>query len=100
MTHESHARAFFATFASFFARPGIAAILAFLLLFRFAEAQALKLITPFLLDPRAAGGLALTTSEVGVVYGTVGVIALTLGGILGGLAIARDGLARAGSGRW
>jgi PAT family beta-lactamase induction signal transducer AmpG len=92
--HESHGRAFVATFASFFARRGIVAILAFLMLFRFAEAQALKLITPFLLDPRAAGGLGLTTSEVGVVYGTVGVIALTAGGILGGLAIARDGLAR------
>ena len=94
VAHDSPARAFIATFASFFRREGIAAILAFLMLFRFAEAQALKLITPFLLDPRSAGGLGLTTSEVGVAYGTVGVLALTLGGILGGLAIARDGLRR------
>ena len=94
VAHDSHARAFVETFASFFRRKGIAAILAFLMLFRFAEAQALKLITPFLLDPRSAGGLGLTTSEVGIAYGTVGVIALTAGGIAGGLAIARDGLRR------
>ncbi len=92
--HDSHARAFVATFASFFRRKGIVPILAFLMLFRFAEAQALKLITPFLLDPRSAGGLGLGTSEVGIAYGTVGVIALTAGGILGGFAIARDGLRR------
>ncbi len=92
--HRSHAAAFAATFASFFRKDGIASILAFLLLFRFAEAQALKLVTPFLLDPRAAGGLGLTASEVGIAYGTLGVLALTAGGILGGLAIARDGLRR------
>ena len=70
------------------------AILAFLLLFRFAEAQALKLVTPFLLDPIARGGLGLTTSQVGIVYGTVGVIALTIGGLLGGFVISRHGLKR------
>lgn len=92
--HPNLARGFLATFAAFFRRPGIASILAFLLLFRFAESQALKLVAPFLLDPRAAGGLGLTTAEVGIAYGTVGVVALTLGGLLGGVAIARDGLAR------
>ena len=85
-------RAFVGTFASFFRKPGIAAILAFLLLYRFAEAQGLKLVTPFLLDPVNRGGLGLTTSEVGIAYGTVGIISLTVGGILGGLAIARHGL--------
>ncbi|TPW11509.1 MAG: MFS transporter PAT family beta-lactamase induction signal transducer AmpG, partial [Halothiobacillaceae bacterium] len=40
------------------------------------------------------GGLGLTTQGVGVVYGTVGVIALTLGGLLGGYAISRWGLKR------
>jgi MFS transporter, PAT family, beta-lactamase induction signal transducer AmpG len=85
---------FFATFAEFFRKEGIVTILAFLLLFRFAEAQALKLVTPFLLDPVARGGLGLTTSQVGIVYGTLGVGALTIGGILGGLAISRDGLGR------
>jgi len=51
-------------------------------------------VTPFLLDPVARGGLGLTTSDVGIAYGTIGVIALTTGGILGGLTIARWGLDR------
>ena len=92
--HESLLRGFATSFAAFFRKQGIASILAFLLLFRFAEAQALKLVTPFLLDPRGAGGLGLTTEEVGVAYGTIGVIALTAGGLLGGVIIARDGLRR------
>ena len=85
-------REFVATFADFFRRPGIGVILSFLLFYRFAEAQLLKLASPFLLDTREAGGLALTTGEVGFVYGTVGILALTLGGITGGLLAARDGL--------
>jgi MFS transporter, PAT family, beta-lactamase induction signal transducer AmpG len=89
---EGLVRGFAATFIEFFRKEGIVAILAFLLLFRFAEAQALKLVTPFLLDPAARGGLGLTTSQVGIVYGTLGVAALTVGGLLGGLAISRHGL--------
>jgi PAT family beta-lactamase induction signal transducer AmpG len=85
---------FFATFGAFFKKKDIFVILAFLLLFRFGEAQLLKLATPFLLDPLEKGGLGLTTSQVGLVYGTIGVIALTLGGLLGGLAISRYGLKR------
>jgi len=50
------------------------------------------MVAPFLLDPRTRGGLGLTTGEVGVVYGTVGAIALMLGGLLGGYAISRQGL--------
>ncbi|HLL19585.1 MAG TPA: MFS transporter [Rubrivivax sp.] len=79
-------------FAAFFRKPGILRILAFLLLYRFAEAQLLKLVTPFMLDPLAAGGLGLSTKEVGIAYGTVGVAALTLGGLLGGWVISRAGL--------
>ncbi len=79
-------------FAAFFAKPDIARILAFLLLYRFAEAQLLKLVTPFLLDSRAAGGLGLRTQDVGIAYGTVGVVALTAGGLLGGWVISRGGL--------
>jgi len=86
-------RADFATvFAAFFRQPGIGRILAFLLLYRFAEAQLLKLVTPFMLDPRSAGGLGLSTQDVGIAYGTVGVTALTLGGLLGGWVISRAGL--------
>jgi len=87
-------RDFLGVFAAFFAQPGIARILAFLLLYRFAEAQLLKLVTPFLLDSREAGGLGLRTQDVGIAYGTVGVVALTLGGLLGGWVISRGGLKR------
>ena len=86
--------AYLAVFAAFFKKEEIARILAFLLLYRFAEAQLLKLVTPFLLDARAAGGLGLTTQQVGLTYGTAGVIALTLGGLAGGFVIARHGLKR------
>jgi PAT family beta-lactamase induction signal transducer AmpG len=65
-----------------------------MLLYRFPEAQLVKLINPFLLDGRDVGGLGLSTAEVGVVYGTVGIIGLTLGGIIGGVVASRDGLRR------
>lgn len=76
---------FIATFAAFFKKKDIFVILGFLLLFRLGEAQLLKLAAPFLLDPVAKGGLGLS---VGLVYGTIGVIALTLGGLLGGFIIS------------
>jgi PAT family beta-lactamase induction signal transducer AmpG len=85
---------FGAVFGTFFRQPEIVRILAFLLLHRFAEAQLLKLVTPFLLDPREAGGLGLRTQDVGIAYGTVGVAALTVGGLLGGWLISRGGLKR------
>jgi PAT family beta-lactamase induction signal transducer AmpG len=50
---------------------------------------------PFLLDPRAKGGLGLTTSEFGLVYGTIGVCALVAGGLAGGVVVSRFGLKRA-----
>ncbi len=87
-------RAFLDTFVTFFQKPGIVAALAFMLLFRFAEAQLVKIAGPFLLDSRAAGGLGLSAETYGVIYGTIGVIALTVGGILGGILIARRGLRR------
>ncbi len=80
------------TFASFFTKKGIVLAIAFMLLFRLAEAMLVKLASPFLLDAREVGGLGLSTQEVGIVYGTVGVIALTLGGILGGIVASRQGL--------
>ena len=85
---------FLATFGSFFRKPRIAVLLLFLLLYRLGEAQLVKMTSPFLLDARNQGGLALTTTEVGFIYGTLGILALTLGGILGGWVIARDGLKR------
>jgi len=79
-------------FALFFRKEKIGLVLAFLLLYRFAEAQLVKLVTPFLLDGNAVGGLGLSTTEVGIVYGTVGILALTIGGLLGGYVISRHGL--------
>ncbi len=93
--HETFAdimRDFLRTFAAFFNKPKIGLILAFLLLFRFAEAQLAKIAAPFLLDSAEVGGLALSTGQVGFAYGTIGVIMLTLGGLLGGFLAARNGL--------
>ena len=96
VTAINHSRSamgeFFMTFASFFRKKHIVVILAFILMYRFAESQLLKLASPFLLDPREVGGLGLTTGQVGFVYGTIGIIALTLGGLLGGFLAARNGL--------
>ncbi|MEQ8209148.1 MAG: hypothetical protein RH917_04885 [Lacipirellulaceae bacterium] len=80
------------TFGSFFRKKEIVSILAFLLLYRLAEAQLAKMASPFLLDKRSLGGLGLETDKVGIVYGTVGVTLLTLGGILGGVVAANQGL--------
>jgi PAT family beta-lactamase induction signal transducer AmpG len=88
-------REFFAVFSAFFRKTDIAVILAFLLLYRLAEAQLVKLAAPFLLDARAVGGLGLTTQQLGLIYGSAGVAALTVGGILGGVYISRVGLKHA-----
>lgn len=85
-------REFSSTFAQFFRKDNIGLTLAFLLLYRLGEAQLVKMISPFMLDSTANGGLGMTTEQVGLAYGTVGIIALAVGGILGGLAIARKGL--------
>lgn len=83
---------FFNSFVTFFKRPYIISALFFMLFYRFPEALCIKVVQPFLVSPVNEGGLGLTTSEVGFVNGTAGVIALLLGGILGGLAIARGGI--------
>ena len=83
---------FIRTFSLFFKKKEILIIIIFLLIYRFGEAQLVKLASPFLLDPYEDGGLNLTTGQVGLVYGTVGIIALTLGGLVGGFLASRDGL--------
>jgi PAT family beta-lactamase induction signal transducer AmpG len=85
---------FFKPIATFFAKPRILALLAFLLLYRLPEAQLTKLAAPFLVDSRDKGGLSLTTSEYGLVYGTVGVVMLLCGGIVGGIVASKHGLKR------
>jgi PAT family beta-lactamase induction signal transducer AmpG len=80
------------TFQTFFTKKHIATALFFLLTYRFAEAQLLKLIQPFLLDSKEVGGLELKTEEVGMIYGVIGIIGLTAGGILGGFVAVNGGL--------
>ena len=83
------------TFKTFFTKfpfwQTFAAIM-FMLFYRFPEAQLTKIIMPFLVDPLDKGGLALSTSQVGIVYGTIGIIGLTIGGIVGGIVAAKGGL--------
>jgi len=77
---------------SFFLKPYVLISLLFILFYRFSESQLGKIASPFLLDPINKGGLGLETSTVGLIYGTIGVIALVVGGILGGIAISKKGL--------
>lgn len=83
---------FLHTFRSFFTKKHIGVALAFMLLYRFPEALLTKLTMPFFKASRLDGGLALDNGAIGLAYGTVGVIALLAGGIVGGVCIGRDGL--------
>ena len=78
--------------ATYFRKPGIWTALLFMLLFRLPEAQLVKMINPFLLDGKDVGGLALSTGQIGITYGTIGVVGLIIGGIAGGICISRQGL--------
>jgi PAT family beta-lactamase induction signal transducer AmpG len=93
-TSDNPLRDFVGTFTAFFKKRDIWMIVGFILTFRLGEAQLLKLVAPFLKDPVSEGGLGLTTAEFGIAYGTVGIIALTLGGLAGGWLISRLGLKR------
>jgi MFS transporter, PAT family, beta-lactamase induction signal transducer AmpG len=91
---ETEEKNFATVFASFFKKKQIGLILAFILLFRLGESQLLKMLTPFLVDKSDVGGMGLETEDVGIIYGTFGLIALTIGGILGGIAISKQGLTK------
>lgn len=92
MTAKDILREFGRTFATFFRKKGIWIAMLFMLLYRLPEAFLVKMMNPFLLDAPDQGGLGLSTEAVGIVYGTIGVAALTVGGILGGIAASRWGL--------
>ena len=79
-------------FVTFFRKPGVWIAIVFMLLYRLPEAFLLKMVNPFLLSGAEHGGLGLSTSVVGIVYGTIGVLSLTVGGIIGGMAASRWGL--------
>lgn len=82
------------TFQTYFTKPGALLAIAFMLLYRLPEAFLIKMCMPFLVASKEKGGLGLSTTEVGIAYGTIGVIFLVLGGILGGLFASRIGLKR------
>ncbi len=77
---------------SFFQKKQLLLVISFILIFRLGEAQLMKMLVPFLLDKKSVGGLELSTEEVGLLYGTFGVLALVIGGILGGIVISKYGL--------
>ncbi|WP_427872533.1 MFS transporter [Flavobacterium sp. MMS24-S5] len=91
---ETPNQSFGTIFVSFFKKKQIGLILTFILVFRLGESQLLKMLSPFLLDPKELGGMGLDTEAVGIIYGTCGVAALTIGGILGGIAISKEGLTK------
>ena len=83
---------FINVFVSFFKKPKIGIVIVFILLYRFGEAQLVKIAPLFMLDSLEAGGLGLTTIELGFATGTLGMVMLTLGGITGGFFAAKHGL--------
>ncbi len=85
------------TIRTFFTKAPVKTVvlaILFMLLYRMPEGLLVKVSTLFLLDGRGSGGLGIAPQELGLVQGTVGVIGLTLGGILGGMAAGRHGLRR------
>ena len=91
---ETEGNSFNDVFVSYFTQDGIGYIIAFILFYRLAEAMLIKLTSPFLLDGLEKGGLGISTSEVGIIYGTVGMVALVAGGLLGGWLISKYGFRR------
>ena len=83
---------FIHTFKTYFCKPGIVTAILFILLYRFPEAQLTKICPLFLIDPVSEGGLGLTTEQIGFAQGTLGVIGLLIGGIIGGAVISAKGL--------
>jgi PAT family beta-lactamase induction signal transducer AmpG len=93
-TETRESKSFNTVFISFFQKKQIGLVMIFILVFRLGESQLLKMLTPFLIDEKAVGGMGLTTQDVGIIYGTFGVFALVIGGILGGIAISKNGLGK------
>ena len=84
----------FITFFRKFDRRGTLIVMLFLLLYRFPEALLHTMTKTFMLRHNYAGGLGLSPQEYGLANGTVGLIGLLLGGIIGGILVSRDGMKR------
>lgn len=78
----------------FVSRPQFLVAVIFLLTYRLPEALLVKITPLFLLDSVAKGGMALSTTELGFVQGTIGLAGLITGGVLGGMAVATHGFKR------
>jgi len=85
-------KSFLEVFSSFFKKPGIGVAIAFILTYRLGESQLVKMVSPFLLDTPDEGGLGYSTEQLGFIFGTAGVVFLSIGGILGGILISKHGL--------
>lgn len=83
---------FVLTFRTFLRKPGIIQALCFILLFRLSEALLSKVSPLFLIDAPHNGGLGLAPQEYGLVQGTVGMIGVIIGSIIGGFVVSRGGL--------
>ena len=78
-------------FKSYFKQENIIYILLFILLYRFGDACLEKVVVPFLLKPEAEGALALSTEAFGYIKGTLGLLAVIAGNILGGYILSKFG---------
>ncbi|MDC1032448.1 MFS transporter [Candidatus Marinimicrobia bacterium] len=83
---------YFKIFKSFFTKPNAITAISFMLLYRLGEAQLSKIAPLFMLDSIDNGGLGLSNIQLGFINGTIGLILLTFGGILGGFLISKHGL--------
>ena len=80
---------------TFFQKKYIVWGIAFLVLYRFAEGQAIKIVPLFMRAARELGGLGLTTEDIGVLYGIFPPLAFILGSVLSGYFTANRGLRKA-----
>jgi PAT family beta-lactamase induction signal transducer AmpG len=78
----------------FLRKPGIWVAILFIILFRAGEGLVQPIGRLFLIEPREAGGLGLTTEQMGIAYGTFATVAFIGGSILGGYFSAWRGLRR------
>jgi MFS transporter, PAT family, beta-lactamase induction signal transducer AmpG len=83
---------FVKAFKSYFTQAKIGRIVTYVLIFRLGDAFMMKMAPPFLMDTTEKGGLTISTADMGILYGTVGVVFLLAGGIIGGYIIAKQGL--------
>lgn len=91
---SEQAHEFLLTLKVFLTKPHLVSALCFILLFRLPEGLLTRIVPLFLTRTAAEGGLAMSDTDFGLIYGTLGVIGLLLGGLIGGWCVSRWGLKR------